>query len=258
MSQLAAILGKLGPKLTGLLDAASKQKSIGLQGTLANFGGGSGLTGPRTTGQQNWMNASEALGNVREAGGSVRNFATNSSPFQAAGGALGGAGDALLSSGNPYAMAGGAALKLAGELAQSVDRLKQWTDGLHNSNMQFAEFSASMSAVQAQAEVREYQLKREQGDRRAGSAEFLAERKGSFDKSIAPIENLWAKFQNIVGGSLLFLLEQILAPVTTIAEWLDSATGGADGGDTLTMADVLNELGKSEQEARNRRPARLR
>lgn len=100
----------------------------------------------------------------------------------------------------------------------AVDKLRDWTKGLHQANMQFAEWSASMSSVEAQQEMRDIELSMNKGEARAESAEFLAESMSKLNETLAPMENLFANVLNVVGGSLLRLVEVLIKFGTPLEE----------------------------------------
>lgn len=137
----------------------------------------------------------------------------------ALGGMLGGVGNALMMSGNPFAMAGGAVLKFGEQTLKTIDAVREFAQGMHNANMGFAEFSASMAIVQADKEVRDIELSMKRGDRRAASAGYLAESMSRFDQQVTPITDALAGIANNATGVLLDMLGQILTPVAGLARW---------------------------------------
>ena len=97
----------------------------------------------------------------------------------------------------PVGIAAGAAAKLGGALLKVGIDVTQWGEQLHETNMQFAQFSGAMAGVQARQMVRDINLSRIRGERRAEGAEALAEQRHSvnvglanlIDKSIDPAKN---------------------------------------------------------------------
>src|SRR6202044_338431 len=95
-----------------------------------------------------------------------------------------GAGHALRSAAAGVEFAGGpgspgsevmtAPLKFGAALVGTIDKVREFTDSLHQSNMQFAEFSGSMAAVQAQSDARDFNRSTASGDSRSASASRLA------------------------------------------------------------------------------------
>lgn len=85
--------------------------------------------------------------------------------------------------------------KFAAELMKSIETVRKWADNLHQANMQFAEFSASMAQVEAESEQRRIRLSQERGDRRAPMARKLAESRDKLDKRLALWEDRWANFK---------------------------------------------------------------
>lgn len=94
------------------------------------------------------------------------------------------------------------AMKFVEILVGSVDKVRKWVDNIHQSNMQFAEFSGSMAAVSAEQRAREIELKRGQGEMRSQSAQELADAKNDLDKTMAPIEDAVAILKNQIGTFL--------------------------------------------------------
>jgi hypothetical protein len=146
--------------------------------------------------QQGYDRTSASLGDFFTAGTSMGSK-----------GETGGIGSALGAAGNvasviPGGQGASAALKFSESLFDAVDSLEKWTDSLHQSNMRFAEFSASMAMVGAQQRSREIQLGREQGERRAPSANYLAEGKSDLARALAPIQDHLAAGRNMIGGAI--------------------------------------------------------
>lgn len=112
------------------------------------------------------------------------------------------ASGALGSVGGGVAGAVGGVAALGAAAYEGMKKVQEWGDSLHKANMQFAEFSGAMAGVEARQEVRDMQLSRERGERRAASAEYLAEGKNGLDKSMAVIEDSVAVLSNYVTGTL--------------------------------------------------------
>lgn len=149
-----------------------------------------------------------------------------------------------------------AATKFSDVLFKSVDKVQEWTQQLHDANMQFAEFSGAMAGVQARQEVREIELSRERGNRRAKSAEYLAEGKNQLDRSVAPIGDLVGNATNYVGGLLSRGFAALLSPVSWIAKKMQ-----ADGDDDKDIKWEEWEWMRDEQRRKEqewRRPRNLR
>lgn len=137
--------------------------------------------------------------NILGAGGgaltTARGALTEGSPFAAAGGALSGAGQIVGMMG-PWGKAAQVGLEFTAALISSVDKLKEWGRSLHDGNMQFAQFSASMAEVQANQQFRDIQLSASKGEARADTAGRLAEAMSHLERQTAPIENMWSNFKN--------------------------------------------------------------
>lgn len=260
MSQLAAgLLQKLGPKLSSIMDQTARQQAIGLSGRMRQLGGGDNeVTGPRPQNEQNWMNAATSWDNIKAGAGAAKRFVANDSPFAAAGGALSGAGDALMSSGNPYAMAGGALLKFVGTLTEGIDKLRAWNNKLHDQNMQFAEFSASMAQVQYEQEARDFQLKRQQGDARSQTAREQAEAKSELDQRLGGIEDIWANFQNGFSTGASKELSRWLKSIGIEGHVNNNADLVPGVGEATSPHKFLADLGWEDERLKDGRPQRLR
>jgi len=135
----------------------------------------------------------------------------------------------------------------AASMVESVDRLREWTDRLHQANIQFAEFSTSMTRVQVQEEIRSMNLSRERGERRAGSAEFLAESRTGLNRKFAAFEDIMGNIQNYVGGILSHIVNFVTFGERGVQflEYLANAAGmnGEAGG----ASQWLWEEGDSER-----------
>lgn len=135
------------------------------------------------------------------------------------------------------------------ELTGSIDKLRDFSKQLHESNMRFAEFSAGMARVEADADLRQMQLSRERGDRRAREAGYLAEGRSQLEQTLAPAEDAWARFKDIWAGTLDKLLAQFLERsgltafprlANAILDWIPL---GPDPGKGALQKD-LEEAGK--------------
>lgn len=116
-------------------------------------------------------------------------------------GQIGEAGKMLTSLG----IAGGPATAAIGMFGAavfgSIGKLQEWGEALHSSNMQFAEFSASMSNVMVGQQQRDIRYSQERGEARAGSAEVLAEGMSELRDAMAPLSDGLANLKNeLVGG----------------------------------------------------------
>lgn len=145
------------------------------------------------------------------------------------------------------------AVQFADALVKSISTLRRWNDAIHESNMRFAQFSASMSMVQARAEMRRIYLEQERGERRAGTAEYHEQGKIQIDRRMALWEDTFANVKNIVVGTLDRVIDILLdmMPMVTIlekiAEKFNILVGGKKGVGFTTPLDV-----ESENEARRR------
>lgn len=110
--------------------------------------------------------------------------------------------------------------KFGAEVLESIDKLRDWSKTLHNTNMQFAEFSASMTAVQARQELFDILLSQERGERRANSAEYLAEGRRQLEPQVAKWEDVADKAKNIIGGLLDKGVARLLEPLEPMVDKL--------------------------------------
>ncbi len=92
--------------------------------------------------------------------------------------------------------------KLSKAVGDNAENMRAWGKNLHESNMEFAEFSGGMAAVGARQMVRDILLSQQRGNRRAATAEYEASGKHELEKAFAPFEDLFANFQNRVAGRL--------------------------------------------------------
>ncbi len=119
-----------------------------------------------------------------------------------------------------YGKIASAPVKFAAALVESVDKLQDFSHNLHDSNMKFTEFSGAMSAVQAKQMVRDIQLSQARGNRRAESAETIAQSMNRLDVAKAPIEDAFANLKAEVLSPLLDGVSSILEGVNTIGQKL--------------------------------------
>lgn len=95
---------------------------------------------------------------------------------------------------------------------KATARLRDFADNLERANMQFAQFSGAMGQVAAEQEMREMQLSRERGDRRASTAGYSAEAAFKNKKTMAGFEDLQANMNNLVSGFANNLLNKLINP----------------------------------------------
>lgn len=137
--------------------------------------------------------------------------------------------------------------KLAARGFESIEKLRKWNEELHESNMQFAEWSGAMAAVQARQEVRDILLSKQRGDNRAESAEALAKSKHDLNETLAPSEDMWAKFKafntTLVNMGVSNLLTKLLPGVELLGVIAGFGPDGEPGGH---IGEQLEEAGKEE------------
>jgi hypothetical protein len=107
--------------------------------------------------------------------------------------------------------------KLGKIMAESLDKLRDWTRNLHESNMRFAEFSASMALVQAQTDIRRIELERERGERRAATAGRVSESMMNLEREVTPWEDAWANIKGELTAWGIDKLARILGEMNDVA-----------------------------------------
>ncbi len=153
------------------------------------------------------------LGKVMSGAGSMMKGFQDPSQLSGAGSFLRGAGKMAGAIPGLGKIAGPAGA-FADVLLKSVNRLQKWNEELHASNMQFAEFSGAMAKVQADQLSRDIKLSQERGDRRASSAQYLAEGKSGLQQRTSKIEDIFANLSNYVGGFLSKMTTGIIDAIT--------------------------------------------
>lgn len=169
---------------------------------------------PREPKGTQWDNVAASL--LRAADGMM--MANN--PAQAAARGLSSAGSAATSLGFGSL---GQGLNIGSVFTDSIDKLKNWTDHLAQSNYQFAQFSAGMKAVEVQAKINEIMLGRQTGDRRAVNAEKIMKVKALQDAKYAEWGNKWNDFQ----AELTMTLND-KSPMSPIRTGLGALLGGKE------------------------------
>ena len=240
--------GSLGEQLSQFKLSTRSQASL-----HGMFGAGAtraGIQGVRTLGS--------GITALSGAGFNMDNLdkGMKSSAVQAAsgvGGAMSDIGGKLMTTGNPYAIAAGAVLKLGGVALQTVGKVKEWGDHLHEQNRMFSQFSASMAAVMAQDDARRILLEKEQGDRRSASARELSDARYRLDKSLAPIEDAFANLKNNVVAKLS---DVVAGVIEKLAKLIPGLEGDSKAGQM--EVDWNRSIRAMEDEIVQRRPARMR
>ena len=115
----------------------------------------------------------------------------------------------------PGAQLAGKSLELfAKVLGGTIDTLQQWGRSIRDANFRFAEFSSSMAQVQAEHEMRQVQLDRERGDRRAPWAKEGVEAADRFDRAIAPLSDALDKISTKIKTWILNGSASIVQAIT--------------------------------------------
>jgi len=92
-------------------------------------------------------------------------------------------------------------LTALGEIAVNISqKLMQWADNLHRGNLQFAEFSGSMRAVQQEQAARDITLSAQRGDRLAESARVLAEARSRLQQQRAIFDDALTQQRNLAAA----------------------------------------------------------
>lgn len=163
---------------------------------------------------QAWDKAKKQIEKVAQhmkAGGEKLKEAWKSETVGGAAGGIFGAGEEAAAA-LPLGMGkqAGQVMKFGRVIFEATDKLRNWTNRLQDSNLQFAEFSHGMARVQAFREVQEMRLSRDRGERRAQSAQQLAESQARFNRRLAPYEDRMANFKNRVGSSFLDGMDKMI------------------------------------------------
>ncbi len=162
-------------------------------------------------------------------------------------GLMGAASGVATMAGGPVGIAAAGVFKFGEALMEGVEKLRHWTDSLHQSNMQFAEFSAAMSQVQAESEYRQIELASKRGDRRAETAGPLAEARDRLNEKFAYFEDQWANAKAAILTPILETLADGLQVVIDIYECLPWAKGRKEErqSDINAYSEAINEIMKN-------------
>lgn len=152
----------------------------------------------------------------------------------------------------------GAFATLTSTVIGAAAKLSEWGEGLHNANMKFAEFSASMAHVQAQQEMRDILLSKKRGDRRSASAQDLAEAKSRYAEQTSVWSDAWSSLSNRVEETLLNVGTKILAPFEPLIKAANKYFNGEDKIDNIDMGKAFGDHAKQiwEDEWQYGRPDR--
>lgn len=105
-----------------------------------------------------------------------------------------------------FAMAASGVTLFAEEIAKGVQAIRGWTKEALQANMQFAEFSGAMAAVQAQLEIQSVTLAQIHGAARATSTSQLAEAQFKTETHLAPftdaISNIKTDMLTAIHGAM--------------------------------------------------------
>lgn len=113
------------------------------------------------------------------------------------------------------------AAALAMELAKLPGQIRDFTNGLHESNRALANFSPAMAQVFAASDWQDAMRKMAKGEAQADSAGSLADSRARMEDAFAPFDNAAANVQNeamaLISEILASILEE-LAPAADIVE----------------------------------------
>ncbi len=138
----------------------------------------------------------------------------------------------------------------------AIDKIKVWSEQLHQSNMRFAEFSGSMAQVQAEQQIRDIHYSMERGEARAAGARRLAESASARRQAMAGVEDAYAEIQNnqaVASNQILQNLPNILAQAMT-GGILRLPTPALMGTGSLNTQGGLNALGSMGWSSTHLRP----
>ena len=216
--------------------------------------------------EESWWSKTKKRG--KEAFGHFSQGFANTAPVgtHGMGGGIGAAGDMMKGAGTLAGMIpviGGPieALGKFGDVAfKAVDRLQKWSEQLHQSNMQFAEFSAGMAQVEAEQRSRDIDLSRRRGDRRAGTAGELAEAKSGLAESTSKWGDAVGNIGNKIGA---FVLDKAVNPLLKKLDFIADSINEAFGGEEKVTPPALGEwergIDQWQKELQDQgRPARFR
>ena len=160
---------------------------------------------------------------------------------------LGGIGDAMSSVGHvvgqfgPMGKTAQGFLEMGNTVMKSVDRLKEWNQQLMEVNFKFAEYSSAMTQVQTEHEVRQIQLERERGDRRAGPARHQAEASDRLTRQMSGFEDAFGNVRSLVSTGITSIVTSVISAtgLDVLGERLAQLTNL--GGDNAPQGEVMTD-----------------
>lgn len=138
-------------------------------------------------------------------------------------------------------------------ISKSVEGLRSFNDNLHSANMRFAQFSASMAIVEANQEVRDILLSQKRGERRAESAEYLAEGRNQLEQKMARIEDATANIKNWLTG---YFDRTITRFIEKAEKWLNMQEKEEEG-ENLNMNEWVDVVANDNWDMNHGRPERM-
>ncbi len=169
---------------------------------------------------------------------------------------VGSGAKAMLGEHDPFAKVIDGVTKFGAIMFEATDKLRDWSKQLHDSNIKFAQYSGPMAAVDIRQQVRDINLSRERGSRRAETAETLAEGKHKLEKEFAPIEDAIANLQNIITAWIDNQLADFLVVVKEAAKkYLNIDLDAMKNNDDMTkwMDEIANDDEKFDAQGRPKR-----
>lgn len=144
-------------------------------------------------------------------------------------------------------------------ISGTVEDIRKWNEQITQGNLRFAEFSAAMTQVQVEEELRAMRYSRERGNAQAQTAREQAEAKHRLEVALQPFETWWANFQNKTSTGISNFLTNVIddisgrdrstgdeRPLTRqVSEGYESAVsavGGATNFGRTGMNLIANEL----------------
>jgi hypothetical protein len=128
------------------------------------------------------------------------------------------------------------------------------------SQRHLAEISPSMSLVFMQSDIRRQFRELRAGEQQAGTAGFFARGLDRLADTLQPILSLLANIGNILGGSIVRVLDFLVKPLSAIAELLNWIIQKIpwlkrDEGDPVALGEWLGDVFKDAERGRRRVPA---
>lgn len=139
----------------------------------------------------------------------------------------------------------------------TIDKIKAWGDKLHQADMQFAQFSASMAKVMAEKEIRDLGLNMQRGETRARAAQYREESASRRDNALAPTVDLFSNATSLIVGALNDGIAALMTPINNIYKLLGIKLPNPDGA-VQPMGDwITRNVARASEFERVGRPDRF-